>query len=78
MPTVELRLPSGSFVQMWFVCRLVPEGAVVRAEEPVAGMETTKASVDLVSPIAGRVEWVAAEGAVVSPEHVLARIQSEA
>lgn len=53
---------------------LVEDGSQVAAGQALAELETSKVQVEVVSPIAGTVRLVAAEGDVVEPGAVIAKV----
>jgi pyruvate/2-oxoglutarate dehydrogenase complex dihydrolipoamide acyltransferase (E2) component len=53
---------------------LVADGSEVAAGQAVAELETSKVQVEVLAPAAGRITLIAAEGDVVEPGTVIARI----
>lgn len=53
---------------------LVESGDAVAAGEPIAEIETNKASAELPAPAAGTIELLAAPGALIEPGAVIARL----
>ena len=75
----DLRVPNVSIsMQEVQVLRwLVDDGAPVRPGQPLVEIETDKATVEVEAPAAGRLQVVAAAGATVAADGVLARIVAE-
>ncbi|MEI2279533.1 lipoyl domain-containing protein [Paenarthrobacter ilicis] len=53
---------------------LVEDGSEVTAGQAIAELETSKVQVEVVSPASGTLTYVAAEGDVVEPEMIIARV----
>jgi pyruvate/2-oxoglutarate dehydrogenase complex dihydrolipoamide acyltransferase (E2) component len=53
---------------------LVEDGSEVTAGQAIAELETSKVQVEVVSPASGTITYVAAEGDVVEPEMIIARV----
>jgi pyruvate/2-oxoglutarate dehydrogenase complex dihydrolipoamide acyltransferase (E2) component len=53
---------------------LVEDGSEVTAGQAIAELETSKVQVEVVSPATGTITYVAAEGDVVEPESIIARV----
>ncbi|WP_306636505.1 lipoyl domain-containing protein [Pseudarthrobacter siccitolerans] len=53
---------------------LVEDGSEVTAGQAIAELETSKVQVEVVSPASGTIKYVAAEGDVVEPETIIARV----
>lgn len=53
---------------------LVEDGSEVTAGQPLAELETSKVQVEVTSPAAGTITLIAAEGDVIEPGAVIARI----
>ena len=53
---------------------LVADGREVAAGQAIAELETSKVQVEVVSPASGTIKYVAAEGDVVEPESIIARV----
>ena len=63
--TIEMTVPelAESITEVTLAARLVEDGEIVAMDQPVCEMETDKASQELFAEKAGRVSWVAEEGA---------------
>jgi 2-oxoglutarate dehydrogenase E2 component (dihydrolipoamide succinyltransferase) len=74
---VELKVPAvGESITEGTLARwLKPDGATVRADEPVFELETDKASQEIVAPTAGVLRHAAAEGDKVAIGQVVGRIE---
>jgi pyruvate/2-oxoglutarate dehydrogenase complex dihydrolipoamide acyltransferase (E2) component len=79
MAAIELRVPSlqGSRVSVCLTECCVPEGGPVRAGEVLCVLECRKTDYEWKVKIGGRVEWLAEEGAHLSPGSPLCRIHEE-
>src|SRR6516165_2871401 len=77
---VELKVPSvGESITEGTLARwLKPDGAAVRAGEPVFELETDKASQEVAAPEGGVLRHGAAEGDKVSIGQVVGRIEAGA
>ncbi|MGK3957537.1 biotin/lipoyl-containing protein [Arthrobacter sp. R4] len=53
---------------------LVEDGSEVTQGQAIAELETAKVQVEVLSPASGTLSYVAAEGDVVEPETVIARV----
>ncbi|MET3936648.1 lipoyl domain-containing protein [Arthrobacter sp. OAP107] len=53
---------------------LVEDGSEVTEGQAIAELETSKVQVEVLSPASGTISYVAAEGDVVEPEMVIARV----
>ncbi|MCW2131235.1 lipoyl domain-containing protein [Arthrobacter sp. VKM Ac-2550] len=53
---------------------LVEEGSEVAEGQAIAELETSKVQVEVVSPASGTLTYIAAEGDVVEPETIIARV----
>ena len=62
-------LPEG-VLERW----LVPDGSTVAAGDPVAAIRLEEALHEVLSPVPGRLAITAAEGAVIEPGTLLARL----
>ncbi|GIW84796.1 MAG: 2-oxoglutarate dehydrogenase complex dihydrolipoyllysine-residue succinyltransferase [Thermogemmata sp.] len=80
MPQIELVVPAlGESISEVTLNRwLKPDGAWVRADEPVAELGTDKATQELPAPAAGKLSWRVREGETVRIGTVLAVIDTEA
>ncbi len=74
--TIEVKVPrlAESISEATLVEWLKADGAAVRADEPIATLETDKAAVEIVADGAGVLSHVVKPGAVVKVGDVLARI----
>ena len=64
-------LPEG-VLERW----LVPDGATVGAGDPIATIRLEEALHEVIAPAPGRLDIAAAEGAVIEPGMLLARLDS--
>lgn len=53
---------------------LVEDGSEVTQGQAIAELETAKVQVEVLSPASGTLSYVAAEGDVVEPETVIAKV----
>ncbi|MBP2266301.1 pyruvate/2-oxoglutarate dehydrogenase complex dihydrolipoamide acyltransferase (E2) component [Pseudarthrobacter sp. PvP004] len=53
---------------------LVEDGSEVTAGQAIAELETSKVQVEVLSPASGTLTYVAAEGDVLEPEAIIARV----
>lgn len=53
---------------------LVEDGSEVTAGQAIAELETSKVQVEVLSPASGTLTYVAAEGDVLEPETIIARV----
>jgi len=65
-------LPEG-VLERW----LVPDGTTVRAGDPVAAIRLEEALHEVIAPALGRLAIAAAEGAVIEPGTLLARLDPD-
>jgi 2-oxoglutarate dehydrogenase E2 component (dihydrolipoamide succinyltransferase) len=74
--SAEVKVPrlAESISEATLVEWLKPDGAAVRADEPIATLETDKAAVEIVADIAGKLTHVRKPGDVVKVGDVLGRI----
>jgi 2-oxoglutarate dehydrogenase E2 component (dihydrolipoamide succinyltransferase) len=77
---VEIKVPSvGESVTEGILSRwLKKDGEAVRADEPVAELETDKATQEVAAPVAGRLRVAVAEGATVQVGSVIGRVEEGA
>ncbi|NPA34555.1 MAG: 2-oxoglutarate dehydrogenase complex dihydrolipoyllysine-residue succinyltransferase [Chlorobi bacterium] len=74
---IEVKVPSvGESVQEILISQwLVKDGDFVNEDEPVAELETDKATVEVPSPATGKIKILKPEGEVVNPGDVIATIE---
>ena len=74
---IEVRVPSvGESVQEILINQwLVKDGDIVNEDEPVAELETDKATVEVPSPATGKIKIIKQEGEVVNPGDVIATVE---
>lgn len=53
---------------------LVEDGSEVTVGQAIAELETSKVQVEVLSPASGTLTYVAAEGDVLEPEMIIARV----
>ncbi len=75
---IEVKVPSvGESVQEILISQwLVKDGDIVNEDEPVAELETDKATVEVPSPATGKIKILKPEGEVVNPGDVIATIEA--
>ncbi len=78
--TVDVKVPrlAESISEATLVEWLKPDGSAVRADEPIATLETDKAAVELVADVAGVLTHARQPGEVVKVGDVLGRIEAGA
>ena len=69
LPQLSISMEEGKVVR-W----LVEDGAEVTAGQPIAEIETDKATMEVEAPSGGRVRFVAAEGAVLAVDATIAEV----
>jgi 2-oxoglutarate dehydrogenase E2 component (dihydrolipoamide succinyltransferase) len=76
----EIRVPrlAESISEAVLVAWLKPDGERVRADEPVATLETDKAAVEIASDVAGTLRHVRKVGDTVKVDDLLARVEESA
>src|SRR5215213_3686607 len=80
MPIEQVTVPKAgesiteATLNRWFV----PDGAFVKADEPLYEMGTDKASQEVAAPVAGVVKHLVKEGATVAIGTVVAEINTDA
>ena len=74
---VDVTIPQlgESITEAEIVRWLKTDGEVVAEDEPIAEIETDKATAELPAPAAGALEILVREGSTVKPGDVVARIQ---
>ncbi len=74
---IEVKVPSvGESVQEILISQwLVKDGDIVNEDEPVAELETDKATVEVPSPATGKIKIIKQEGEVVNPGDVIATVE---
>ncbi|MDR6989195.1 pyruvate/2-oxoglutarate dehydrogenase complex dihydrolipoamide acyltransferase (E2) component [Paenarthrobacter nitroguajacolicus] len=53
---------------------LVEDGSEVTAGQAIAELETSKVQVEVVAPASGTITYVVAEGEVIEPDTVIAKV----
>jgi 2-oxoglutarate dehydrogenase E2 component (dihydrolipoamide succinyltransferase) len=78
--SIEIKVPSvGESITEGTIARwLKPNGAVVKANEPVCELETDKATTEVMAPAGGRLAITASEGHKVSIGSVIGQIEEGA
>lgn len=71
---MDLKLPESSEGEGEIIVWLVEDGDIVEAGQPVVEVGLAKVELEIVSPVAGVIKLMAAEGDVVEAEAVIATV----